>query len=118
MTDELGREELLEELAYAFACSTISKQTYRQIKALIQKPGVTEEWIEKKAGGINDVWAGKITEKDFIRSLYEQMPAKEATVSEEFVETYAEMIDTDPHQCTRESLIGMLTEAGVEVNDD
>ena len=36
-------------------------------------------------------------------------------VGESFVKTYVKMIKEDPHQCTRENLIGMLREAGVKV---
>jgi len=36
-------------------------------------------------------------------------------VGESFVRIYVKMIKEDPHQCTRENLIGMLREAGVEV---
>lgn len=36
-------------------------------------------------------------------------------VTEKFIKTYVEMIREDPHQCTRENLIGMLREAGVGV---
>jgi len=33
---ELSKEELLKELAYAYGCSTISEQAYKQIKETIQ----------------------------------------------------------------------------------
>ena len=79
MTDELGREELLEELEEVWENNYVkdsklwkrNEQAYRQLKALIQEPGekkgligmageifneahenqleVTEEWIEEKA---------------------------------------------------------------------
>lgn len=47
----------------------------------------------------------------------ERLEKKKPKVTEEFVKEYAEMINTDPHHCTRENLIGMLTEAGVEVKE-
>ena len=93
MTDELGREELLKVLGEVFEAKHLDLDSLfydiptkefnerkrklhgaeKQIKALIQKPGITEEWMEKKIAGINDVWAGKITEKDFIRSLVDEI---------------------------------------------
>ena len=108
MTDELGREELLEWLVEAHSSEScldaidkehsttyqtpeywgekarIREQAYQQIKALIQKPEVTEEWInnfiEEKAIELNneillESWRKDyyIMCKDFIRSLYEEI---------------------------------------------
>jgi len=49
------------------------KQAYQQIREMIQKPQVTEEWIKEKIAELNDVWAGKITEEDFIRSIIKEI---------------------------------------------
>jgi len=75
---KLKEDELLGELAYAFACSTISEQAYKQIVALIKKPKVTEEWIEEKAKIVCDTIRlhprlTMKTAKDFIRSLVEKI---------------------------------------------
>lgn len=40
---------------------------------------------------------------------------EQPVVGESFVKVYVKMIKKDPHQCTRENLIGMLREAGVKV---
>ena len=100
MTDELGREELLEHLGYVkyiydmevneYTSFTELKervnQAYKQIKALIQKPGVTEEWIDnfveekaKEAFSNLSLWdnlfpsAGFEKVKDFIRKIVEEI---------------------------------------------
>ena len=65
------------------------KQANRQIKEMIQKPGVTEEWIEEKAREIHDGVMG-INFKNcdyncgamerlraFIRSLVEEIPLQQ-----------------------------------------
>jgi len=95
---KLKEEELLEELAYAYGCSIISKQAYQQTVALIQKPGVTEEWVEEKAKELRE--KTYIAEpmhgygldldiaKDFIRSFVEKMPAKKLIVPKGFVEKW------------------------------
>ena len=60
------------------------KEAYCQIKALIQKPGVTEEWIEEKAKKMKEMVATLFRKtgtmnyplgrcKDFIRSLVEEI---------------------------------------------
>ena len=69
-------------------CEEICKQAEQQIREMIQKPGVTEEWIEEKARmmiNIIQMFAlesqGKLKEKsdifktteDFIRSLVEEV---------------------------------------------
>lgn len=50
------------------------KQAYQQIKELIKKPEVTEEWIKKK---IDELWIeyekGELDCEDFIRSLVEEI---------------------------------------------
>ena len=64
-----------------------SNQAYQQIKEMIQKPEVTEEWVEEKANILYE----KITElnpslptysfleiaKDFIRSLVEEISSQQ-----------------------------------------
>ena len=49
---KLSKEKLLKKLNKAFEylpLSIANGQAYQQIKELIQKPEVTEEWIEEKA---------------------------------------------------------------------
>lgn len=95
---KLGEEELLEELRQIKICvqaweilnpkkvswSGKREQAYRQIKEMIQKPEVTEEWIEEKAREVHDKFLAvpddcdyKCTAmgiiKDFIRSLVEEI---------------------------------------------
>ena len=82
---KLKEDELLGELAHAFACSTISEQAYKQIVALIKKPEVTEEWYEEKAKKLRDesyYYRGKNNKyysialkkaKDLIRSFVEEI---------------------------------------------
>ncbi len=49
------------------------KKAHRQIRKLImEKPKVTRKFIETWACNINDVWAGKIKEKDFIIKLLKE----------------------------------------------
>ena len=80
---------------------------------------VDEEWVKERATeNYNLSYYKTFNLKqviDSIRSLVEEIPAKKATVDEEFVRVYVGMINEDPHQCLRENLIGMLREAGVEV---
>lgn len=61
------------------------KQAYQQIREMIQKPGVTEEWVEEKAKKLitmvsslyphegNPCVIPKNKAKDFIRSLVEKI---------------------------------------------
>ena len=60
------------------------QQAYKQIKEMIQKPEVTEEWIEKKAfrlfarllninGAFLEAEGMRNAIKDFIRSLVEEI---------------------------------------------
>jgi len=51
------------------------------------------------------------TREEAYRRIEEMFKPK---VTKEFVEKWAELIDTDPHRCTEISLKQMLTEAGVE----
>ncbi len=49
------------------------KQAFKQmIKLIMEKPKVTRKFIETWACNINDVWAGKIKEKDFIIKLLKE----------------------------------------------
>ena len=98
---KLKREELLAQIDYwgnecrncaehhNYSCETgcphqpRCEQAYQQIREMIQKPEVTEEWIEEKAGELSEMslywdvdskrtWNINKTEaKDFIRSLVE-----------------------------------------------
>jgi len=63
--------------------ATPCKQAYQQIKEMIQKPGVTEEWIEEKVKEFLKKTYGKpiypISVKDltgFIRELVEEIQGK------------------------------------------
>ena len=79
---KLNQEELLKELDWRWDVTykdgkriRLSQQAYQQIKEMIQKPEVTEEWIEEKA---NKWWAHPYNQeledmKDFIRSLVEEI---------------------------------------------
>ena len=85
---KLKREELLKEIKEIFdhylgdlrdyPSEVIVKQTYQQIKELIQKPQVTEEWIGEKVTELFR-WQAETRLphecKDFIRSLIEEMGA-------------------------------------------
>ena len=81
---KLKEEELLEKLNKAFEylpLSIANGQARRQIKEMIQKPGVTKEWIEEKARELLFLFYAKgstqeneeSTAKDFIRSLVEEI---------------------------------------------
>ncbi len=101
---KLSEEELLEKLNRAFEylpLSIANGQAHRQIKERIQS--YTEH---------QEITANYI---DIVIDLYDQLEQKMPEVTEEFVKIYTDMIKEDPHQCTRENLIGMLREAGVEV---
>ena len=101
---KLNEEELLEKLNRAFEylpLSIANGQARRQIKEMIQSYAEHQEIIASYI--------------DIVIDLYEQLEKKMLTVNEEFVKIYTDMINEDPHQCTRENLIGMLREAGVKV---
>ena len=94
---KLKEKELLKHLAHMFKCYEYNfinvdwkppeegVQAYKQIKEMIQKPGVTEEWIEEKAKELITMVANlyphegnpcvipKSKAKDFIRSLVEEI---------------------------------------------
>ena len=80
---ELKEKGLLEKLSKAFEylpLSIANGQARRQIKELIQKPGVTEEWIEEKAIELNnEILLANYKEsyynmsRDFIRSLVKEI---------------------------------------------
>ena len=78
---KLSKEELLEWLEQAHKYFTFEppgkdKQAYQQIKELIQKPEVTEEWVEEKANWLfKKSWVPISIDraKDFIRSLVEDV---------------------------------------------
>ena len=96
---KLNQGELLEELRQIKICvqaweilnpKKVSwtgkrEQAYQQIKEMIQKPEITEEWIEEKAMGLITMVANlyphegspcvipKNKAKDFIRSLIEEV---------------------------------------------
>ena len=92
MTDELGRGELLKLiekiLDYLAGDPVFDDKDWKgleQIKALIQKPGVTEEWIEEKAKELYQGLADKVVDvgmidagdfEGFIRSLVEEIRGK------------------------------------------
>jgi len=93
------------------------QQAKEQICQLIQKPQVTDGWIEEKArellekgifypeGKENEAIISLDWAKDFIRSFIEQMPAKKATVSEEFVEKWTKQWMQDDSDFIRRELI-------------
>jgi len=77
-------DEVLEEYTknYIIEPLSLDAQAYQQIKEMLQKPEVTEEWIEKKANQVNGIilklkylgYAEKMRQiKDFIRSLVEEI---------------------------------------------
>ncbi len=75
---------------------------HRRMEELIkQKPGVTKEWIEEKAQEVmfivddeTTTWSRKVLNvRNFIRSLVENISAKKATVTEEFVEKWTDKFD-------------------------
>ena len=82
---KLSKEELLRELREVFdyylkdlrdyPSEIIVKQAYQQIKEMIQKPRITEGWIEEKAFEVYDlVHKGEILlVKKFIRSLVKEI---------------------------------------------
>lgn len=79
MTDKLSKEELLKKLNKAFEylpLSIANGQAHRQIKEMIKKPEVTEEWIEEKATELYNLLYYKTFNrnqvKDFIRLLYRE----------------------------------------------
>ena len=80
----LSQEDLLEGIEklvapararQAMYYGSRNEQVHKQIKELIQKPQVTEEWIEEKAEELADISYYHQVEgkqaKDFIRSLVE-----------------------------------------------
>ena len=88
---KLKEEELLEKLrkwkgqvAWSSCWEIGDKRAYRQIRKLIQKPQVTEEWIEQKAQEVMFIvddetitWSRKILNvRNFIRSLVEEIWGK------------------------------------------
>ena len=98
----MKKEELLEYMYRAnksFVLGTFGKQdeAYEEIVMLIKnKQEMTEEWLNEKAReflaktNISVQTPEAVKQqlkiiKDFIRKLYEQMPAKKVRVSEEFV---------------------------------
>ncbi|HEB36023.1 hypothetical protein LCGC14_0669470 [marine sediment metagenome] len=114
MTDNLKKEELLDWIDTWIknclkTCIEINciegieqcRQACKQIKEMIQKEAERDE-IEASY-------------TDIVIDLYDQLEQKKSRVDESFVKAYVKMIKEDPHQCTRENLIGMLREAGVEV---
>ena len=82
---ELSKEELLEKLNKAFEylpLSIANGQARRQIRELIQKPEVTEEWIKEKAKELNNEIILELNKgnpydiaiyQNFIRSLVEEI---------------------------------------------
>jgi len=85
---KLTKEELLElfdevfNIAISSASSVFAKelrQAFSQIREMIQKPEVTEEWIEEKAKELlsKSFYLGIYKDinkaKDFIRSLVEEI---------------------------------------------
>jgi len=91
---KLNEEELLSILTAVFSyylskcnykeTATTYEEAHLQIKEMIQKPEVTEEWIEKKARRLHEmswcgytrdeIWVIEMKEaKDFIRSLVEEI---------------------------------------------
>ena len=93
MSDKLSEEELLEiariQLIGCQPCNGCERkkrcllpQAYQQIEALINKPEVTEEWIEEKAKQIHlhvldGQFHNEAKRKDFIRSLVEEIRGME-----------------------------------------
>lgn len=104
-----------------------SKRAHQEILALIKsvdkakettpietKVQVTNEWIEEKAKIIYDYckkW-DLIDCKDFIRQLYEEMPAKRLTVDAKFVEKWRQQWANLKYGY---NIKEMLIEAGLEV---
>ena len=86
---KLNQGELLSILTAVFSCylsecnyketATKYEEAHKQIKEMIQKPGVTEEWIEEKARRLHEK-SFRIIEiddaKGFIRSLVEEIRGK------------------------------------------
>lgn len=90
---KLKKEELLEWLGKCWSLYKtsqdeweLSQQAYQQIEEMIQKPEVTEEWIEMKAKELRDLMIHVLKSyqemshkeggdklKDFIRSLVEEI---------------------------------------------
>lgn len=78
------------------------EQAFKQIKEMLQKPEVTEEWIAEM---VNKVFAKLLAMhgafgrpqqmrsilKDFIRSLVEEIPMKKVIVTEEFLTEKAKL---------------------------
>jgi len=73
------------------------KQALRQIKEMIRKPGVTEEWYEEKTKemieiisnycfSVGELGNARPDAMNFIRKLVEEMPAKKPEVTEEWKE--------------------------------
>ena len=87
---KLNQEELLKWLSLTRDCLSASglwdwhgpskdTQAYQQIKEMIQKPGVTEEWIEEKANWLfKKSWVPISIDraKDFIRSFIKDLADK------------------------------------------
>jgi len=109
-------------------------------KGLLKEAGyqigasVTEKWIDDKSRLLSDIIqvfvleaAGELKANadsikvagDFIRKLVEEMPAKKAAVSEDFVEkwysTIMELATGDYPELGSDDLEQMFTEAGLEV---
>ena len=80
---KLSEEELSEELAYAYGCSTISKQAYQQMEEMIKKLEITEEWYKERAEELIiklDLIGCPISvrkAREFIRSFVEEIIKKE-----------------------------------------
>ena len=137
---KLSKEELLSrlslwvsELKTSVGWDNIEEQAYQQIKELIQKPEVTEEWIEEKARAMYQtsiIFPHNTPEtivykcKEFIRSLVEEVPAEKATVMEEFVEKWRDYLlqrfpvntTGNAHNDWLSELKQMLKEAGVHIS--
>jgi len=126
-------------------CQEICEQAYQQIREMIKgraeqeeiearyidividlydqleqmKPQVTEEWYEEKAIELYNLLYYKTFNmqqvKDSIHSLVEEIPAKKATVDEEFVEKMVEESVYVLHKDMKVFYERKLKEVGVEV---
>jgi len=94
---KLNQEELLEIIRDSI------EEGRRNIRDLKGSLDIPQDEFDERLYKLNQA-------EDQIRKMIQKL-----RVTEEFVKTYVNMINEDPHQCTRENLIGMLNEAGVEV---
>ena len=62
----MKEEKLLEELAYAYGCSTISEQAYQQIKEIIQDYDAMSKATFKAVDQMNKVIA-ESEEKEYLK---------------------------------------------------